>query len=126
MNDTKCEVLYIVLCYHLTSSEDLLCNYSWATYGFLSLVCVLISRIPAGDEVRKHTVVFSVSATFVFKDEQKLKGYTPPPPPGLLTVPYDVFYPFIGNSAFAGQQGLITVTHVAIGISVFCFTYFIF
>lgn len=58
-------------------------------------------RVPAHDEESKQRVVFSVSATFVFKENEELKGYTPPPPPGLLTVPYDVFYPFVtstGNS----------------------------
>jgi len=64
------------------------------------------TRIPASDEESEQTVVFSVSTTFVFKDNQELKGYTPPPPPGLLTVPYDVFYPFVGNDA-SGHRSLL-------------------
>lgn len=86
-------------------------------------VCVTC-RVPVSDEVSEQTLVFSVSATFVFKDDQELKGYTPPPPPGLLTVPYDVFYPFIGtNSATPGQHRL-SFTNLAIGMFVSFCSYF--
>jgi hypothetical protein len=83
----------------------------------------MICRVPVSDSESEQTVVFTVTATFVFKDNQELKGYTPPPPPGLLTVPYDVFYPFIGNSA-QGQHSLI-IPHIVVGMSVFCLIYFL-
>eukprot|EP00602_Paraphysomonas_sp_CaronLab_P009931 CAMPEP_0185036376 /NCGR_PEP_ID=MMETSP1103-20130426/29281_1 /TAXON_ID=36769 /ORGANISM="Paraphysomonas bandaiensis, Strain Caron Lab Isolate" /LENGTH=686 /DNA_ID=CAMNT_0027573895 /DNA_START=94 /DNA_END=2154 /DNA_ORIENTATION=+ len=60
----------------------------------------VVMRAPVDDEVAEQPITLSITATFIFKENEDLKGYTPPPPPGLLTVPYDVFYPFnIGNSA---------------------------
>ena len=57
-------------------------------------------RVPYGDETTEETIALSTTVSFIFQDSQSLKGYTPPPPPGLLTVPYDIFYPFnIGNTA---------------------------
>jgi hypothetical protein len=88
------------------------------------MFCCVACRVSASDEESTQTLVFSVSATFVFKNNQELKGYTPPPPPGLLTVPYDVFYPFVGSSGAAPAQHGLIVAHAAFGFSLFCLTYF--
>jgi hypothetical protein len=95
-----------------------------------------VSRVPAGDEQSRQTVVFNVRASFVFQDAAVLRGYTPPPPPGLLTVPYDVFYPFIGSTSSgtiaapapggSSSSGITTLlAHFAVGLSsIFCVNYF--
>lgn len=35
----------------------------------------------------------------MFKTEQELRGYSPPAPPVLFKVPFDVFYPFLGEES---------------------------
>lgn len=78
--------------------------------------------MPANDEESVQAVVFSVSATFIFKNNQDLKGYTPPPPPGLLTVPYDVFYPFVGNTAVSHHS--LTASQIVSSVLFCCIVYF--
>jgi hypothetical protein len=56
-------------------------------------------RVPSNDESTEQTIELLITISFISFGNEKLKEYTPPPPPGLLTVPYDIFYPFIGNSA---------------------------
>lgn len=39
-------------------------------------------------------VPLSVTVSFVFREENEIEGYSPPAPPVLFEVPYDVFFPF--------------------------------
>lgn len=105
----------------ITASCNINCYMKLIIAGCYGIFLVIIYRIPVRDDESQQTVVFSVSASFVFKGDQELKGYTPPPPPGLLTVPYDVFYPFIGNSA-AGQNNPM-LAHALLGIGVYFLAY---
>jgi len=57
------------------------------------------------DSTATQTFAMTSTASFVFKDDVALKGYTPPPPPIIFRIPYDAFYPFdIGNAAPASSQ----------------------
>lgn len=52
------------------------------------------------DSEETQSFPLSSIVTFVYKDDEKFNGYTPPPPPIIFNVPYDVFYPFeIENAA---------------------------
>lgn len=51
--------------------------------------------------VAVQSIPFQVTATFVNKANAALIGYTPPAPPVLFSVPYDIFYPFDISSAAA-------------------------
>jgi hypothetical protein len=65
------------------------------------LFCSLTHRVPRNDEMTSQIIELFLTVNFISMKNEKLTEYTPPPPPGLLTVPYDIFYPFIGNSAGA-------------------------
>jgi hypothetical protein len=71
--------------------------------------------VPYTDEVTKQTFPLQITVTFVYTNEEKLKGYTPPPQPILLSVPYDVFYPFNTNNArsSAGPTSVLIVLFVS-------------
>ena len=64
----------------------------------------LNGRIPAGDSLSKQAFSLSVVVSFVFQQETKLQGYVAPPPPVLFQIPYDAFYPFIGDASNAGMH----------------------
>lgn len=65
---------------------------------------MIICRAPANDDITMQPIELFIQTKFISPDNEKLKEYTPPPPPGLLTVPYDIFYPFIGNTATNSQN----------------------
>lgn len=60
---------------------------------------------------------------FISSESERLKEYTPPPPPGLLTVPYDIFYPFIGNSAVDSKESMSRNCILSVVVSVVFFMY---
>jgi hypothetical protein len=60
---------------------------------------LLFCRVPYGDNVTTQAFPLTVTVSFVFKGSQDFLGYSPPPPPVLFKVPYDVFYPFYASSA---------------------------
>jgi hypothetical protein len=56
-------------------------------------------RIPANDNTSTQSFQLAVVTSYIFTNEDNLKSYEPPAPPALFKVPYDVFYPFVVNSA---------------------------
>jgi hypothetical protein len=68
-------------------------------YLFIFLSFFSFFRVPPGDNTTTQSFQLSVVVSYIFSNEEKLKGYEPPPPPSLFKVPYDVFYPFVVNSA---------------------------
>lgn len=57
-------------------------------------------RQAVDDSMTTQSFPLSSVVTFVYKDDEKFNGYTPPPPPIIFNVPHDVFYPFeIANAA---------------------------
>lgn len=64
------------------------------------------------DEVTESKFPFQVTVTYVFTTDNNLHGYTPPPQPILLSVPYDVFYPFNMNSASSLGSSSLSVVYV--------------
>jgi hypothetical protein len=48
--------------------------------------------VKSGSKTQKF--IISASTSFIFKNDQELQGYTPPPPPIIFHMPYDTFYPF--------------------------------
>merc|ERR1711991_289907 len=62
-------------------------------------------RQAVDDSMATQSFPLSSAVTFVYKDDEKFNGYTPPPPPIIFNVPYDVFYPFeIENAATSTKQ----------------------
>lgn len=59
----------------------------------------ITTNIPLGDETSTQTFQLSSIVSFVYYNDERVKGYEPPAPPALFKVPYDVFYPFLSNSA---------------------------
>ncbi|CAM9539622.1 unnamed protein product, partial [Heterosigma akashiwo] len=51
-----------------------------------------------------QTFVVANTVTWVHLEDQALEAYTPPAPPVLLEVPYDVFYPFYIESGGRRRQ----------------------
>ena len=49
---------------------------------------------PASSPSIKKSFPLAITVSFINILDQGQKGYTPPPPPNLFVVPYDVFYPF--------------------------------
>lgn len=79
-----------------------------------------MNRVPYGDDASEDTFTLTTTVSFIYQESQNLKGYTPPPPPGLLTVPYDIFYPFnIGNAASRGAGLQWTNVLVSLGVALF-------
>ena len=60
----------------------------------------------------------TVTVSFINKNDAQLKGYKPPAPPVLFTVPYDVFYPFYeSNSAsLVTSTSYITILMIILSI----------
>jgi hypothetical protein len=56
-------------------------------------------RIPTNDNTSTQSFQLSAVTSYIFTNEDNLKSYEPPAPPALFKVPYDVFYPFVVNSA---------------------------
>eukprot|EP01038_Epipyxis_sp_PR26KG_P005656 gene5656-7811_t len=52
-------------------------------------------NIPYGDTESTQKFPLQLTVSFIFKNENAIKGYYPPAPPVLFKVPYDVFYPFL-------------------------------
>ncbi len=76
--------------------------------------------MPVGDESTRQAFPLSVTASFIYLNNQKLSGYTPPPPPVLFKIPYDVFYPFnIGNPSPKSYEKSITLAILSIIGSIF-------
>jgi hypothetical protein len=50
-------------------------------------------------ELGTQGVLFSTTVSFVYLGNSDTDSYSPPPPPILLSVPYDVFYPFAVSAA---------------------------
>lgn len=56
-------------------------------------------RAPPPDNTTTQAFQLSVVVSYIFQNEESLRGYEPPAPPALFKVPYDVFYPFVVNGA---------------------------
>lgn len=67
---------------------------------------------PKADNETTQSFQLSTTVSYIFQDENELKGYEPPPPPVLFKMPYDVFYPFLVNAA-AGSSAATTVATTA-------------
>lgn len=74
------------------------------------------------DTTSSQNFPLTVTASFIYTTKQDIRGYTPPPPPILLSVPYDVFYPFDVN---AGQGHVrpssVLVAFAGLVVALFCF-----
>eukprot|EP00981_Chlorochromonas_danica_P014722 scaffold8708_cov179-Ochromonas_danica.AAC.3 len=85
--------------------------------------------VPKGDNQSTQSYQLTATVSFVFQDENDLKGYEPPAPPVLFKMPYDVFYPFLmnqGNSnslQHASKNSLMVMVLVAIVPILSCFLF---
>ncbi len=79
-------------------------------------------RVPPGDNSTTQAFQLSVVVSYIFQDEEKLKAYEPPAPPVLFKVPYDVFYPFVVNSAPGGVSTVLSnlFASVMVALALFC------
>jgi hypothetical protein len=70
------------------------------------------------DGASTYTFPLTVAVSFINKNDAQLKGYKPPAPPVLFTVPYDVFYPFYeSNSAsLVTSTSYITILMIILSI----------
>ncbi|KAJ1423920.1 hypothetical protein B484DRAFT_420549 [Ochromonadaceae sp. CCMP2298] len=55
-------------------------------------------NIPIDDTVSTQAFPITITVSFVFRDENEIKGYVAPAPPVLFNVPYDVFAPFVSSA----------------------------
>lgn len=87
------------------------------------------NRVPKADNQSTQSYQLTATVSFVFQDENDLKGYEPPAPPVLFKMPYDVFYPFLmneGNSnslKHAGRNSFMVMVLVAIVSILSCFLF---
>lgn len=85
----------------------------------------IIIRTSPNDASSVQGIPLSVTVTFINSNEQSAKGYNPPPPPVLFTVPYDIFYPFGIDSANSAHSsagsfiGIALVATVTLAVSLF-------
>lgn len=75
---------------------------------------------PYGDTNSTQTFPLTVTASFIFKDPSNLEGYSPPAPPVLFKVPYDVFYPFLESPAPPSRSVSLMSTLLVMGACVVC------
>lgn len=68
------------------------------------------SNVPYNDTMTTQSFPVTVTAEFVWVDEQATEGYAPPAPPVLFKVPYDVFYPFFASPAAPAHSVSAIVT----------------
>jgi tectonic-1/3 len=74
---------------------------------------------PYGDSNSTQTFPLTVTASFIVKDPSSLEGYSPPAPPVLFKVPYDVFYPFLESPAPPSKSVSLAATSLTIGACLF-------
>lgn len=77
-----------------------------------------VTKIPITDKWSSQTFELSVTVTFIYTAMNEIIGYTPPHPPVLFKVPYDVFYPFQLSSP---APRTASVSDIVIVASIFLF-----
>jgi hypothetical protein len=76
------------------------------------------------DSEEKGRVQFTTTVSFI-RDDGSLEGYSPPDPPVLFKVPYDVFYPFFLDSSPAPRGAPISFLSLGLlGAAVLCSNFF--
>jgi hypothetical protein len=79
----------------------------------------LYSNIPFDDTTSTEAWTLTSTVSFVFSTQDEIEGYSPPAPPVLFKVPYDVFYPFYISPATSNKSFYsITVVIASIIVSI--------
>lgn len=66
-------------------------------------------------KLKKQDIMLTTSVSFIeYDQDNSYKTYSPPPPPILLSVPYDIFYPFEVNAA--SKSNLISMSSLIAGL----------
>jgi tectonic-1/3 len=77
----------------------------------------VLSGVAAKDNTTTQNFQVSIMTSFVSLQDQGLQGYIPPAPPTAFKVPYDIFYPFVANSApRQSNNGLIAYAMVSVSM----------
>ena len=80
-----------------------------------------------GDNFTTQAIPLAITTTFVYTSSQKLQGYSPPAPPVLFRVPYDVFYPFYESNTASSRNTIpnnlmswIVIVSISVTCSLLC------
>jgi hypothetical protein len=74
-------------------------------------------RVPAGDRSTTQNFHLTTTVSFVLKNDQSYKGYVPPNPPALFSVPEDIFYPFASRSNSAASFKSVNFATMVIAVA---------
>jgi len=75
-------------------------------------------NIVFASELGTQGILLTTTVSFVSLDSANTDAYSPPPPPILLSVPYDVFYPFDVSGARERPEPSIVVVAATVVLSV--------
>eukprot|EP00600_Ochromonadales_sp_CCMP1393_P013967 CAMPEP_0175006020 /NCGR_PEP_ID=MMETSP0005-20121125/5631_1 /TAXON_ID=420556 /ORGANISM="Ochromonas sp., Strain CCMP1393" /LENGTH=591 /DNA_ID=CAMNT_0016261319 /DNA_START=427 /DNA_END=2199 /DNA_ORIENTATION=+ len=78
-----------------------------------------VMNVPVDDMVSTQSFPVTVTVSFVFQDENDIRGYVAPAPPVLFKVPYDVFAPFVnaGPSQYGSGRLVLGIALCLSGVS---------
>lgn len=87
---------------------------------FIMMYFLFFYSVPSGDDTTKQVFPLAVTVSFVFKQDNVVRGYEPPAPPVLFEVPYDVFYPFLQAQKSKGTASSVASGVMSVSMVVAC------